>query len=440
MPQSFQIFSAQGADVSSLKGHGMPVDSKGHMDGKTVADHRPADGVCKKEHASFSSALSHAKKGSQPSGPKKKGTSCKTEQKETEPEIKENDTAKTDAPPVSIKESADDTMVFSFLLSVDGNTVVPVMNNLSDIKGNNETLGTEKGLCIYSVKSESCKQVALTGVMANNDKDFHADNVAGNHMLKIPEFKGLEHMSSLKVKGLKHDIDKNSADVLCKISDKNLSLKTDDFLILQQEDQYHQEEKPSADFGMLAEDKADTGANTLTAKNGIISGAPVNTGEVRGGAGISTKQEQISHMVRQDNVMDQVERAVMSMNNGKKAIIINLKPDILGKLRVSISTNHQQVVVKIFADTALVKHIIESNLNQFKSDLQNQGMQVDQFEVFDRGNGQQKQGEGGYSMYESESDLWSDGDAGFVQLDQRALDPVQTGRSLTGMSLVNFFA
>ncbi|GEM_PF-3787098 len=438
MAQSFQIFSTQGTSIGPVKGHSTSADGKGHVDGNSTTC-RSTDDSFKKKQASFSSALSHTKKSGQSSIQKKKGMVHKSGKKEAGTKGMDGDTAKTDNSLPTIKESTDETMAFSVLFSVDGKLVIPVNQTASDIKGDNEILSAEKNLCTYTMKTETDHPFRLTNIMPNNDKQPHTDNVADNHILEVPEFKGLEQIKSLRLKGLKHDIDNKSIDVLDKVSDKGFSLKADDFLILQQGEQYHKKEDASKDFTMLTEDRPDTKENVLTAKNGIITGAHTNTTQVSGGAG-SPSQGQTLHAVRQDNVMSQVERAVMSMNNGKKAIVINLKPDVLGKLRLSISTHHQQVMVKIFADTALVKHVIESNLNQFKSDLQNQGMQIDQFEVFAGGNGQGEQEENAYARYESGSGSGFNGDAGFMGLDQKDVNPVHIDGHLTGLSLVNFFA
>ena len=77
-----------------------------------------------------------------------------------------------------------------------------------------------------------------------------------------------------------------------------------------------------------------------------------------------------------------VERAAMDLNNGRTAIKINLKPEYLGYLRMEISTDNHQVMVKIMTEIPLVKGIIENNINQLKTALGEHGLEMDDLDVF----------------------------------------------------------
>jgi flagellar hook-length control protein FliK len=76
-----------------------------------------------------------------------------------------------------------------------------------------------------------------------------------------------------------------------------------------------------------------------------------------------------------------VQKAVLLNNNGQNMVQIDLKPDILGQIRMQIMTESQQVAVRIVAELPIVKDMLESNLNQLKAELQAQGLQVDELEV-----------------------------------------------------------
>jgi hypothetical protein len=77
-----------------------------------------------------------------------------------------------------------------------------------------------------------------------------------------------------------------------------------------------------------------------------------------------------------------VDRAAINLNSGRTAIRINLKPESLGHLRLQITTENHQVMLKIMTEVPFVKEIIENNINQLKTALQVHGLQIDDFDVF----------------------------------------------------------
>ena len=81
-------------------------------------------------------------------------------------------------------------------------------------------------------------------------------------------------------------------------------------------------------------------------------------------------------------VFDQiVQRAVVQVGNDQGEINIDLKPDFLGRVRMQIMTENQQVSVRILTDLPAVRDMIETGLQQLKSELQNHGLQVERLEV-----------------------------------------------------------
>ena len=76
-----------------------------------------------------------------------------------------------------------------------------------------------------------------------------------------------------------------------------------------------------------------------------------------------------------------VQKAVLFQNNGQHQVQIDLKPDFLGHIRMQIITESQQVAVRIVAELPFVKDMLESNLSQLKTELQAQGLEVDELEV-----------------------------------------------------------
>jgi hypothetical protein len=81
-------------------------------------------------------------------------------------------------------------------------------------------------------------------------------------------------------------------------------------------------------------------------------------------------------------VFDQiVQRAVVQVGNDHGEINIDLKPDFLGRVRMQIMTDNQQVSVRILTELPAVRDMIETGLQQLKSELQNHGLQVERLEV-----------------------------------------------------------
>ncbi len=85
----------------------------------------------------------------------------------------------------------------------------------------------------------------------------------------------------------------------------------------------------------------------------------------------------------QTEIIKQVtDRAAMDLNSGRTVIRINLKPESLGHIRLQITTENHQVMLKIMTEVPFVKEIIENNINQLKAALHVHGLQIDDFDVF----------------------------------------------------------
>ena len=76
-----------------------------------------------------------------------------------------------------------------------------------------------------------------------------------------------------------------------------------------------------------------------------------------------------------------VQKAVLSLNNGRHEVQIDLKPDFLGHIRMQIVSEGPQVAIRIVAELPFVKDMLENNLHQLKAGLQAQGLKVDELGV-----------------------------------------------------------
>ncbi len=76
-----------------------------------------------------------------------------------------------------------------------------------------------------------------------------------------------------------------------------------------------------------------------------------------------------------------VEKTSTNLKSGQSEIRIDLKPESLGHLRLHVSSDHQQVTVKILAENTQVKEMIENQASLIKNELQQQGIHVNTVKV-----------------------------------------------------------
>ena len=94
------------------------------------------------------------------------------------------------------------------------------------------------------------------------------------------------------------------------------------------------------------------------------------------------KETECDHKILRYQITDQIMRkAAFHLRNGQHEVIIVLKSDFLGHLRMLVISENQKVTVRILVENGFVKDLIESNLHQLKADLQHQGLEVGKLEV-----------------------------------------------------------
>jgi flagellar hook-length control protein FliK len=82
--------------------------------------------------------------------------------------------------------------------------------------------------------------------------------------------------------------------------------------------------------------------------------------------------------VRNSEIIDQVvQQAKVIMGQDKSEMVIQLKPDHLGKLELKVVTEQGIVAAKFIAESQQVKEIIETNMQLLKDSLQKQGISID---------------------------------------------------------------
>ncbi|WP_058485157.1 flagellar hook-length control protein FliK [Defluviitalea phaphyphila] len=100
---------------------------------------------------------------------------------------------------------------------------------------------------------------------------------------------------------------------------------------------------------------------------------------------IKTELSQISsESVQQpQQIIEQmVEYIKVNLAEDITEINLNLKPDYLGKLSLKIVSEKGIMTARFIAENQVVKEVIETNLNQLRDVLEDQGIKVDKLEVF----------------------------------------------------------
>lgn len=134
---------------------------------------------------------------------------------------------------------------------------------------------------------------------------------------------------------------------------------------------------------------ATTGANTLTQSTlsenldstfqGILNQVVTQKTETIVMNGTITT---IFTEVTAKDVLDQIVTGMkVQVNEGNSKVVLQLNPENLGKIALSISHEKGVITGQFVAESEAVKKIIESNLNQLKTQLQSQGINVDSLKI-----------------------------------------------------------
>ncbi len=117
-------------------------------------------------------------------------------------------------------------------------------------------------------------------------------------------------------------------------------------------------------------------------ENSNLSSRNYSTPDKGTGAISYSKEPQVFTKSAQENTLRQiVNKAAFNLENGRSEFKIDLKPESLGHLKMQILTENHHVTVRILTQSPLVKDMIENNLAQLKASFQNQGLEIEKFDV-----------------------------------------------------------
>ncbi|MCX7841527.1 MAG: flagellar hook-length control protein FliK [Clostridia bacterium] len=95
-----------------------------------------------------------------------------------------------------------------------------------------------------------------------------------------------------------------------------------------------------------------------------------------------TAQAQPEFRIYGKEIISQVvEKAKIVLNGDKSEMVMDLKPDSLGKLSLKVVTERGMVVAQFVADNQQVKQTLEANMQILKDTLEKQGLAVQEFSV-----------------------------------------------------------
>jgi hypothetical protein len=156
---------------------------------------------------------------------------------------------------------------------------------------------------------------------------------------------------------------------------------------------------------------------------------------------VSKQEDDAPQKPLQTQILTQiVEKAVLNLRNGQTEIKIHLKPEYLGHLRMQISTENQQVMLKMLTDVPIAKEIIESNIHHLKAALQSHGLEIEEIDVC-VSNDSNHSGDGLWSHEFQTAEMASQRNAeanGFLSEDK--VETIQLDAERTGLMLIDFFA
>jgi len=93
--------------------------------------------------------------------------------------------------------------------------------------------------------------------------------------------------------------------------------------------------------------------------------------------GSNSSQETQNNVIRQI-----VQRMTLHTQGNQSTMTLKLKPEFLGQVQMQISTDQQQVIVRMATESLAVKEMVEQGLQHLKSELQQHGLEIDKFDVF----------------------------------------------------------
>ncbi|MFW5799366.1 MAG: flagellar hook-length control protein FliK [Spirochaetota bacterium] len=135
----------------------------------------------------------------------------------------------------------------------------------------------------------------------------------------------------------------------------------------------------------LGENKSSNIENSGEVKTELFiknSGDIQQTGDGKNFASALSKASQNSANVNSKDIMTQlVRKAAINLKNDKSEIVIQLKPESLGKVKMKLSVSEGEITGKIIVESNEVKKIIQNNMNELIKSLEESGLSLDTLDI-----------------------------------------------------------
>lgn len=95
-----------------------------------------------------------------------------------------------------------------------------------------------------------------------------------------------------------------------------------------------------------------------------------------------------------------------------KEMQIQLKPESLGKVDITLAYDNEKITGKMLVESELVRAQLENSLSDLKSDLVKQGINIEQFKIETAKNSPQQLEKQDNFLFEDQSSAYSDGESG----------------------------
>lgn len=93
-------------------------------------------------------------------------------------------------------------------------------------------------------------------------------------------------------------------------------------------------------------------------------------------------REVVTYNMHTEDIMEQIVSSVkVNLSDDTNEMLIQLRPEHLGKLAFSLTSEQGVITANFMADNPAVKELIEANLAQLRLSLQEQGITIDKLEV-----------------------------------------------------------
>ena len=155
--------------------------------------------------------------------------------------------------------------------------------------------------------------------------------------------------------------------------------------------QASQELPQAADVNNAKDGEKTATVRTFNEQLQIISNERIPAGPMERNAGMPGKVS-INEFINMKNPMEQIaEKLDFKLSNGRQEVMMQLKPENLGQVRVMLQLHEGKVEGKFLAENQQVRQTIEGNMDQLKRQFEEQGLQVGRLSVSVGGSMDQQQ-------------------------------------------------